>query len=105
MSRYVYFVSSSRRHTRCALVTGVQTCALPIWTDWLVHLIDTGPSTMTGGRIKRLAPVIGNETFMVTWADGVSDVDLRELLDFHRAHGKLATDRKSVGRARVCQYV
>src|SRR3546814_18516860 len=60
-------------------------------TDWLVHLIDTGPTTMTGGRIKRLAPVIGNETFMVTWADGVSDIDLRELLDFHRAHGKLAT--------------
>src|SRR3546814_10291469 len=59
--------------------------------DWLIHLIDTGRSTMTGGRIKRLAPYIGDETFMLTWADGVSDIDLRELLDFHRAHGKLAT--------------
>lgn len=59
--------------------------------DWLVELIDTGIPTMTGGRIKRLAPYIGNETFMLTWGDGVSDVNLREVLDFHRAHGKLAT--------------
>ena len=46
---------------------------------------------MTGGRIKRLAPYLGDETFMLTWGDGVSTVDLHELLDFHRAHGKLAT--------------
>ena len=59
--------------------------------DWTVHLIDTGIPTQTGGRIKRLAPYIGNETFMLTWGDGVSDVDLRDLLAFHRSHGKLAT--------------
>ncbi len=59
--------------------------------DWKVDLIDTGQETMTGGRIKRLAPYINNETFMVTWGDGVSDVDLRRLLEFHRSHGKLAT--------------
>jgi len=59
--------------------------------DWIVHLIDTGPLTDTGGRIKRLAPYIGNTTFMLTWCDGISDVDLAKLLDFHRAHGKLAT--------------
>jgi len=59
--------------------------------DWLVHLIDTGLPTMTGGRIKRLAPVIGRETFFATYGDGVSNVDLKALLAFHRAHGKLAT--------------
>ncbi len=59
--------------------------------DWTVDLIDTGIKTNTGGRIKRLAPFVGNETFMLTWGDGVSDVDLHALLKFHRSHGKLAT--------------
>ncbi|MEX2218541.1 MAG: glucose-1-phosphate cytidylyltransferase [Phycisphaerales bacterium] len=59
--------------------------------DWSVHLIDTGLHTNTGGRIKRLAPYIGNETFMLTWGDGLSNVNLDELLAFHRRHGKLAT--------------
>ncbi|MFQ3633013.1 glucose-1-phosphate cytidylyltransferase [Roseiflexus sp.] len=59
--------------------------------DWNVELIDTGVPTNTGGRIKRLAPYIGNETFMLTWGDGVSDVNLHALLEFHRSHGKLAT--------------
>jgi glucose-1-phosphate cytidylyltransferase len=59
--------------------------------NWTVELIDTGIPTLTGGRIKRLAPFIGNETFMLTWGDGVSDIDLDDLLAFHRAHGKLAT--------------
>jgi len=59
--------------------------------DWKVELIDTGIATLTGGRIKRLAPYLGNETFMLTWGDGVSDVNLPELLEFHKSHGKLAT--------------
>jgi len=59
--------------------------------DWTVHLLDTGPETMTGGRIKRLAPAIGNDTFMLTWCDGLSNVDLNALLEFHRKHKKLAT--------------
>lgn len=59
--------------------------------DWIVHLVDTGDATLTGGRIKRLAPCLGSETFMLTWGDGVSDVNLHKLLEFHRAHGKLAT--------------
>jgi len=59
--------------------------------DWIVHLIDTGLLTDTGGRIKRLAPYIGSSTFMLTWCDGLSDVDLESLLAFHRSHGKLAT--------------
>ena len=56
-----------------------------------MHLIDTGFSTMTGGRVKRLRPHLGDETFMLTYGDGVSNVDLHELVAFHRAHGKLAT--------------
>ncbi|MCI0696554.1 glucose-1-phosphate cytidylyltransferase [candidate division KSB1 bacterium] len=59
--------------------------------DWVVELVDTGIPTFTGGRIKRLARYLGNETFMLTWGDGVSDVNLHELLTFHRSHGKLAT--------------
>lgn len=59
--------------------------------DWTVQLIDTGLETMTGGRIKRLEPYVGNETFLLTWGDGVADIDLRELLAFHKSHGKLAT--------------
>jgi glucose-1-phosphate cytidylyltransferase len=59
--------------------------------EWLVHLIDTGPDTMTGGRIKRLAPYLDNETFMLTWCDGLADIDIGRLLAFHRSHGRLAT--------------
>lgn len=59
--------------------------------NWTVDLIDTGQKTQTGGRIKHLAPYIGNETFMLTWGDGVSDINLDALLQFHRSHGKLAT--------------
>lgn len=59
--------------------------------DWTVQLIDTGTKTQTGGRIKRLAPYIGDQTFMLTWGDGVADIELDKLLAFHRAHGKLAT--------------
>jgi glucose-1-phosphate cytidylyltransferase len=59
--------------------------------DWRVDLIDTGLDTMTGGRIKRLQPYLGDGTFMLTWGDGVSDVHLHDLLRFHRSHGRLAT--------------
>lgn len=59
--------------------------------EWVVDLVETGQATLTGGRIKRLRPYLNNETFMLTWGDGVSSVDLHELLEFHRSHGKLAT--------------
>ncbi|MCK9518170.1 MAG: glucose-1-phosphate cytidylyltransferase [Dehalococcoidia bacterium] len=58
---------------------------------WRVDLIDTGQATQTGGRIRRLAPYVGDTTFMLTWGDGVSNVDLNRLLAFHREHGKIAT--------------
>ncbi|MEE2885606.1 MAG: glucose-1-phosphate cytidylyltransferase [Chloroflexota bacterium] len=59
--------------------------------DWIVDLIDTGMSTETGGRVNRLADIVDSDTFMLTYGDGLSDVNLNNLLEFHRAHGKLAT--------------
>lgn len=59
--------------------------------DWKVHLVDTGVETQTGGRVKRLEHLLRDGTFMMTWGDGVSNIDLDALLDFHKSHGKLAT--------------
>lgn len=59
--------------------------------DWNVEMIDTGLESGTGGRLRRLAHCLGGEPFMMTWGDGVADVDLNALLAFHRAHGKLVT--------------
>jgi glucose-1-phosphate cytidylyltransferase len=58
---------------------------------WRVTLVDTGPDTQTGGRIKRIREYVGGETFMLSYGDGVADVDISNLVDFHRSHGKLAT--------------
>ena len=59
--------------------------------DWRVHCIDTGLNSMTGGRLLRLADHLSDGTFMCTYGDGLSDVDLTALLEFHRSHGKIAT--------------
>ena len=59
--------------------------------DWVVHLIDTGTETNTGGRLKKLAPWLEDETFMLTYGDGVSNVDLNELLRFHLTQGRVGT--------------
>ena len=58
---------------------------------WKVTLVDTGLNTMTGGRVKRIQPYIGNEPFMLTYGDGVCNVDLKGLVEFHKSHGKTAT--------------
>ena len=58
---------------------------------WKVTIVDTGYNTMTGGRIKRVQDYVGNETFMMTYGDGVCDVDINRLLAFHKKHGKIAT--------------
>jgi glucose-1-phosphate cytidylyltransferase len=58
---------------------------------WKVTLIDTGPNTMTGGRLKRVLPYVGDEEFCFTYGDGVADIDLPALLAFHHDHGRLAT--------------
>jgi glucose-1-phosphate cytidylyltransferase len=59
--------------------------------SWIIHLIDTGVNTNTGGRVKRLQPWLKDETFMLTYGDGVANVDLQDLLRFHRSCGRLAT--------------
>jgi glucose-1-phosphate cytidylyltransferase len=58
---------------------------------WKITLVDTGLNTMTGGRIKRIQPYVGNETFLLTYGDGVSDVNIKHLVDYHRKHGKIGT--------------
>ena len=58
---------------------------------WKVTIVDTGYNTMTGGRIKRIQKYVGNEPFFMTYGDGVCDVDINKLLEFHKSHGKLAT--------------
>ncbi len=59
--------------------------------SWNVHLMETGQDTLTGGRVKRLEPWLKDNTFMVTYGDGLSNIDLQELLKFHRSHGRIAT--------------
>lgn len=59
--------------------------------NWKITMLDTGELTMTGGRIKRALPHIGNEPFLLTYGDGVSDVDIRKVYDFHLSHGKKLT--------------
>jgi glucose-1-phosphate cytidylyltransferase len=59
--------------------------------NWKITLIDTGKESMTGGRIKRIQPYIGNEPFMLTYGDGVADINIAELAQFHQSHGKLLT--------------
>ena len=59
--------------------------------DWRITLVDTGAETMTGGRLKRVRKYLGNETFCLTYGDGLSDVDIGAEIEFHRQHGKLAT--------------
>lgn len=58
---------------------------------WKVTLIDTGPNSMTGGRIKRAESIVGDEPFMVTYGDGVANININELVDFHKSHGKAMT--------------
>lgn len=58
---------------------------------WKVTVVDTGLNTMTGGRIKRIQPYVGNEPFMMTYGDGVCDVDISKIVEYHKSHGKIAT--------------
>jgi glucose-1-phosphate cytidylyltransferase len=73
------------------LINGKVESRAPEAEDWVIHLIDTGIKSLTGGRVKRLAPWIGSETFMLTYGDGVANLDLKNLLKFHHAQGRIAT--------------
>jgi glucose-1-phosphate cytidylyltransferase len=59
--------------------------------NWKVTLVDTGLNSMTGGRVKRMQDFIGNEAFLLTYGDGVADIDIEALVDFHKSHGKMVT--------------
>ena len=59
--------------------------------NWKVTLVDTGLNSMTGGRVKRMKDFIDNETFLLTYGDGLSDIDIAALVDFHKSHGKMVT--------------
>jgi glucose-1-phosphate cytidylyltransferase len=88
-----YMVDMCRLHgnLKVDLKTGMVSSRTPYDSHWTIDLVETGLHTNTGGRIKRLAEYAGNQTCMLTWGDGVSDVDLHRLLAFHKSHGKLAT--------------
>jgi glucose-1-phosphate cytidylyltransferase len=60
-------------------------------TDWRITLLNTGENTMTGGRVKRMVKFANNETIMLTYGDGVADIDINKLLNFHKSHGKMIT--------------
>ena len=87
MSDYVQFKSDLTVHFGEGRIEQHE----PVGEEWTVSLIDTGINTLTGGRIKRLAPHLGDETFLLTWGDGVADIDINDLIAFHRSHGRLAT--------------
>jgi glucose-1-phosphate cytidylyltransferase len=73
------------------LETGKNTIYQQDDLDWKVTLVNTGLNSMTGGRVKRLQELIGNETFLLTYGDGLSDINIDKLIEFHRNHGKMVT--------------
>jgi len=89
-----YFVNYRYRFSDCMLCH-LQTGKVSVHDDgvedWTVHLLDTGLHTQTGGRVKRVAQYLGAVPFMLTYGDGVADIDIRRLLGFHHSHGRLAT--------------
>lgn len=88
-----YFINyhNRSRSLTVELKTGHVTTHNADGDDWVIHLLDTGTETMTGGRVKRAAEFIGNEPFMLTYGDGVSNVNISDLLQFHQKQGKLTT--------------
>jgi glucose-1-phosphate cytidylyltransferase len=91
IKKYMVDYCALNRNLTVDMRTGTVQMSEGVISDWTVNLVDTGNPTQTGGRIKRLAPHMGNERFMMTWGDGLSNVDLDELLAFHKKHGKLVT--------------
>ena len=73
------------------LASGIVTSHYVDSVDWRVTLVNTGEASMTGGRVKRMQPFIGNETCLLTYGDGVADIDIKALVTFHEGHGKMVT--------------
>ena len=91
IKRYFLEVSLIRGDLSLNLSNGEKTIYRRETPDWSIDLIDTGLDTQTGGRIKKLKEWIGDETFMVTYGDGLSNVNIEKLIDFHKEHKKIAT--------------
>jgi glucose-1-phosphate cytidylyltransferase len=91
IKRYFLDYNRLRASVTVDLATGESSFHEAPPEDWTVHLIDTGLKTNTGTRVKRLQPWLEGETFMLTYGDGVCDIDLKDLVRFHRKHGRLAT--------------
>ena len=88
-----YFAEYEFRHSSMTIDLATSSAAFidPHREDWRVTLLETGLNTLTGGRLRRATQHLGNETFFMTYGDGVGNIDLTALLEFHRSHGKLAT--------------
>ena len=88
-----YFLNFSRRNADFTIDLGTRDIEVHRrgGEDWKVTLVDTGLDTMTGGRLKRVRDHVGDETFCLTYGDGVSDIDVRDTIAFHREQGTLAT--------------
>ncbi len=88
-----FFLHYQERHSDLTvdLAAGTKQVRDARLPPWKVHLVDTGLNTQTGGRVKALREWIGNETFMMTYGDGVANVDIKRLVGYHKSHGKLAT--------------
>ena len=84
---YEYLNSNFKINLKNGLVTPYKS----LKRDWNVNLIDTGINTMTGGRLKRLKEYIGNETFLLTYGDAVTDLNIKNVVEFHKSHGKMVT--------------
>jgi glucose-1-phosphate cytidylyltransferase len=91
VKRYFLDFHAIDRDVTIDLSSGARTVHGRAKLDWRVHLVDTGRETQTGGRLRRLREWVSDGTFMMTYGDGLADVDLGALLAFHRAHGKKAT--------------
>jgi glucose-1-phosphate cytidylyltransferase len=91
IKKYMLDYASLSSNISVDMSTGVVEASGGEIPDWKVNLIDTGIATQTGGRIKRLEPYLRDGTFFLTWGDGVADIDLDDLLAFHKSHGKIAT--------------
>jgi len=88
-----YFLNYSNLNSNFSvnLMNGRVISHQPSTLDWNINLVDTGINSMTGGRVRRLKSFIGNETFLLTYGDGVSNINIDELIKFHKQHGKMVT--------------
>ncbi len=91
IKEYFYNYEILNSNFRVNLADGLVTPYRKQKKDWNINLIDTGENTMTGGRLKRLKEYIKDETFLLTYGDAVTDLDIREVVKFHKSHGKMVT--------------